>query len=322
MQLSDIWEYLTNYAHVHILLNHFPSIGTVFGVALFAYALWKKNQDLQILSFIVFMIMAVLAIPTVITGAAASIAITERPDLNPAMVQLHLDAAVVAVSFISLTGTFSWLALWQYRRFKAPSQWTVWAVLGLSIITLAFMVKTGDLGGEISHPEIRGAGAPEVSSPPEGQEGLGFALQSWVVSNSWVFPMCETLHFIGLSLLFGVALLINARLLGVLKGVPFSTIHRFLPLGVIGFGMTAISGWLMFNSNPIYAEVPAFFVKMFLVVVAGVSVLYVTIFDDTWALGEGADLAPRHKIFAVVTTLVLLGVMYLGRMLPYLGSGN
>jgi hypothetical protein len=61
---------------------------------------------------------------------------------------------------------------------------------------------------------------------------------------------------------------------------------------------------------------------MLLVVVAGVSVLYVTIFDDTWALGEGDDPAPRHKIFAAVTTLLWLGVMYLGRMLPYLGSGN
>jgi hypothetical protein len=195
--------------------------------------------------------------------------------------------------------------------------------VGLSIVTLAFMVKTGDLGGEISHPEIRAAGAPEVTAPPEGQEGLGFELQSWTINNPWVFPMCETLHFTGLSLLFGVVILINARLLGVLKNAPFSAIHRFLPLGIFGFGIATISGMIMFNSNiPVYSQVPAFFLKMLLVVVAGVSVLYVTIFDDTWALGEGDDPAPRHKIFAAVTTLLWLGVMYLGRMLPYLGSGN
>jgi hypothetical protein len=81
--------------------------------------------------------------------------------------------------------------------------------VGLSIVTLAFMVKTGDLGGEISHPEIRAAGAPEVTAPPEGQEGLGFVLQSWTINNPWVFPMCETLHFTGLSLLVGVVILIN-----------------------------------------------------------------------------------------------------------------
>jgi len=312
-----------NYAHIHILLNHFPSIGTFFGLALFVYALWKKNQDLQILSFIIFMVMAALAIPTVITGLAADVAISERPGVNPAMVELHRDAAVWAFGFLALTGTFAWLALWQYRRFKAPSQWTVWTVMGLSIITLALMMQTGTLGGEISHPEIRAEGVPEVTAPPEGEEGLARALETWGTNSYWVWPAYETLHFTGLTLLFGVMLLVNFRLLGMLRRVPFSAIHRFLPLGILGFGVTMISGVLMFNENfSAYVGVPAFFLKMFLVVVGGISVLYVTIFDDTWALGEGDGTALRHKIFAVTTTLLWLGVMYIGRMLPYLGAGS
>jgi uncharacterized membrane protein len=311
-----------NYAHLHIVLNHFPTIGTVFGLGAFAYSIWKKDREILNMSFVVFLVMAMVAIPTAITGGAADIAIQERPGVNLAMVELHRDAAIGAFCLLMLTGTFAWLALWQYRRYRAPSTWTVWTVGMLAVITLALMLRTGTLGGEISHPEIRVAGAPEVTAPPEGQEGVAQYLQSWLAL-SWGFPACETLHFTGLALLMGVTLLINFRLLGVLDELTFSSVHRFLPLGILGFGMTMISGMLMFNSDiGRYAELTAFVVKMLLTVVAGLSVLYVTTFDDTWTLGEGVRTELRHKVFAVSTTLLWLGIMWIGRMLPALGSGN
>lgn len=311
-----------NYSHVHIVLNHFPTIGTVFGLGAFAYSVWKKDQEIQNMSFVIFLAMAMVAIPTAITGGAADLAIQERPGVNLAMVELHRDAAVGAFCVLMLTGTFAWLALWQYRRFRAPATWTVWTVLGLAVITLGLMLRTGTLGGEISHTEIRAADAPEITAPPEGQGGVATVLQEWLAA-SWGFPMCETLHFTGLALLMGVTLLINFRLLGLLDELTFSSVHRFLPMGILGFGMTMISGMLMFNSDiPRYAELTAFFLKMVLTMIAGISVLYVTIFDDTWNLGEGVRTERRHKVFAVSTTLLWFGIMWIGRMLPSLGSGN
>jgi len=308
-----------NYSHIHIVLNHFPTIGTFFGLALLVYALWKRDQELQIVSFIIFMVMAILVIPTFITGAAADQAILERPGLNLEMIELHRSAAIVASAFLFLTGTFAWLGLWQHRRFRALPQWNIWIVMGLSVITMALMVDAGTYGGEISHPEIRAAGAPEPTAPPAGQEGLALWLEKWAVDVTWAWPFCETLHFTGMTLLFGVTFLVNFRLLGLLRGIPFSAIHRFLPLGILGFGVTMTTGLLMFNGNiPRYVVVPTFFLKMFFVVVGGISVLYVTIFDDTWVLGKGDDTALRHKIFAVSTTLCWLGALYFGRMIPFL----
>ena len=309
-----------NYSHMHIVLNHFPTIGTFFGLALLLYALWKKDQHLQVISFVVFMVMAILTIPTFITGAAANEAILDRPDFNSAMVDLHRSAAVQASVFLFLTGTLAWFGLWQHRRFQTLSRWNIWAVLGLSVITLALMMETGTHGGEISHPEIRAEGAPEIVAPPEGEGvGLAFRLQNWEMDTTWAWPVSETLHFTGMTLLMGVTLLINFRLLGMLRGLPFSTIHRLLPLGILGFGVTMITGLLMFNGNfPRYVAVPTFFLKMFFVVVGGISVLYVTIFDDTWTLGKGDGTALRHKVFAVSTTICWLGALYFGRMIPFL----
>ena len=225
-----------NYSHVHIVLNHFPTIGSFFGLALLFYALWKKDEELKLASFVVFMVMALLAIPTFITGAAANEAIASRPELDQAMVDAHRSAAIVASSFLWLTGTFAWLALWQYRRYKELSGWNVWVVAGLSIITLGLMMETGTHGGEISHPEIRVAG--EVAEAGEGS--LALALQNWAIDTTWAWPACETLHFTGLALLMGVTFLINFRLLGILNGVPFSAIHRLL-----SGSKTALSGAVM-----------------------------------------------------------------------------
>lgn len=308
-----------NYAHIHIVLNHFPTIGTVLGTALFAYAIWKRNEELKNISFVIFMVMALLAIPTFITGAAADRAIAGRDQLDTVAVDLHQSAAVTASVFLWLTGTFAWLALWQVRRYRTASTWTTGLTLVLSVITIATMMQAGSLGGEISHLEIRAEGAPNITTLPEGEVPLAISLQNWVINNSWVWPAGETLHFTGMTLLFGVAFLINFRLFGLIRNVPFTALHRLLPLGILGFGVTLVTGMLLFNANfPRYVNVPTFFLKIFFVVVAGVAVLYVTLFEDTWALDKGRPALVRHKVFAVTTTLLLLGAMYFGRMIPFL----
>ena len=91
--------------------------------------------------------------------------------------------------------------------------WNTAIILLLSVITFAAMAQAANIGGDIRHPEIREAG--EVPGPPLGRE-----IGSFVVGTKWVWPTCETLHFIGLSLFFGVAALVDLRMLGLMKSVP------------------------------------------------------------------------------------------------------
>ena len=43
-----------NFAHLHLLLNHFPIIGTIVGLGLFLLSLVGKNEDLRRSSLIIF----------------------------------------------------------------------------------------------------------------------------------------------------------------------------------------------------------------------------------------------------------------------------
>ena len=45
----------------------------------------------------------------------------------------------------------------------------------------------------------------------------GGTLNTWVLGSSWIWPTMETLHFVGLSLMFGALLVIDLRLAGFFR---------------------------------------------------------------------------------------------------------
>jgi uncharacterized membrane protein len=208
--------------HIHLLLNHFPTIGFIIGICLFAAALIARSDHLKQASLVIFVGIAMLTIPTYVTGNAAQARIIDNPGVSAVLMNMHEGAALYALILMEITGGFAWLGLWQYRRqYKLP-RWNVAVILVLSVITLATVAQAAALGGEILHPEIR------VTQEIETEQ---FArMIGRVISESpYIWVALEALHFIGLSLLIGVTLLINVRALGVMKQIPWGAIDRLLP---------------------------------------------------------------------------------------------
>jgi uncharacterized membrane protein len=152
-----------NLAHLHLLLNHFPTIGTIVGLGLFVFSLLGKNEDLKRASLGIFVLIAVVTVPAYLTGRAAQEAVLDSPDVTQALIENHQDQALLAFAFMQLTGLFSWFGLWQVRRISRVAGWNLAAVLLLSIVTLGLMASTANLGGEIRHPEIRSGQDTTVS---------------------------------------------------------------------------------------------------------------------------------------------------------------
>src|SRR5262245_55309841 len=67
-------------------------------------------------------------------------------------------------------------------------------------------------------------------------------LGDYVSSHTWVWPTCETLHFMGLTLLIGMVGIFDLRVLGFLTGLPLRAVHKLIPLGVAGFVVNLITG--------------------------------------------------------------------------------
>ena len=142
-----------------------------------------------------------------------------------------------------------------------------------------------------------------------------------MVNLKWGWPASETVHFIGLSLLFGVVLLVDLRMLGFMKGIPYSALHRLLPWGMLGFGVNVLTGMLFFIGAPpdFYVTNAIFFWKLALILVAGANALYFTVFEQPWILGA-ADTPPvAAKVAAASGIILWTGVIFCGQMLPFLG---
>ena len=63
-----------NLPHVHLLLNHFPIIGTIIALGLFLFSLIGKSDDLKRASLVIFAGIALLSIPTYMSGNGAAVA--------------------------------------------------------------------------------------------------------------------------------------------------------------------------------------------------------------------------------------------------------
>jgi hypothetical protein len=305
-------------AHLHLLLNHVPTVGTVIALALLIMALIRKNEGIKRLSLELFCVIGLVTVIAYVSGLGTQPQL-EDMGIDVAGIQRHHDAAFQGSTFMLLTGFISWLGLWKSRR-GSTAQWHVGVVLALGAVTIGLMARAANLGGEIRHPEILLEGAAAATSGP----GWWFTAGFWgnlVNEKIWIFPAMEALHFIALWVLFGVMIVVNARMLGLLRPASFPAVHRLLPWAALALTTNITTGMLFVLANPnMYLHSFPFGWKMALLVLAGATLLYQTVFEGAWEVAAGQDSPLRVKAVAVSSLTLWFGVMYFGRMLPFLGD--
>ena len=301
-----------NLAHLHLLLNHVPTVGLGIALGLFLASLLKKSEDLQQASFVGFFLLGMLAIPAFLTGSAAHFALQDQPAVSQPVIAAHRDAALLALIVMEITGFVAWIALWRFRR------WHRAAILVLGVVTFGLMASAANIGGHIRHPEIlvEGAIAPVQQWPRAAEAGAAL-----VLDNPWVWPICEVFHFVGLCLLFGVVLLVNLRLLGFVRGVAVADVTQLLPWGMTGLGINIVTGMLFFLAAPEqYTQNSAFVWKIGLMLIAGVALLYPTMWNQADESVREGRVPVIGRVIAAGSICLWIGVIFLGRFLPYLGS--
>jgi hypothetical protein len=147
----------------------------------------------------------------------------------------------------------------------------------------------------------------------------------FVASYDWVWPLCETLHFFGMSILLGTVGIVDLRILGVAKGIPIQTLEKFIPLGVIAFIVNAVTGFIFIAGNPVggpmeYLTNLSLGLKMLTVLIAGVNLLvfYVAGIEKSLAAVPADGDAPGSaKAIAVVSLASWIFVIIFGRFIMY-----
>ena len=309
---SPIWP------HVHMILNHAPTVGWSFALAFYVVALVANNDLMKQGSLILFVICAILGVPTYVTGTASMWALTQPPipEISKAVINAHRDMALWTLFGLAFTGLASWFELWRYRYFGRFSGLSLTLVMVFAVVTLGIMTETGHRGGLINHPEILVAAEPLPTDP---QAGISMEFESLMSQMIWFVPW-QIVHFFGYCLIFGTAFAIGLRVFGFWKSVPFAAVHRLLLLGCLGVLMNVFSGMLMMLADSYRYVVNnyTFAPKMALIPIGATAVLYFSVSNRLWNLKAGEDAPTAAKWVTVVVLLAWAGVIVCGRMLNYL----
>ena len=113
-----------NPAHVHLLLNHLPMIILLVGIGQFAWAVWRNNVTLQKASLWIFVVSALVTIPTYMTGDGAEHVVENMPGVTEALIHAHEEPALYSL---------------------------------IGVLALGLLGYTANQGGQIVHQEVRPA---------------------------------------------------------------------------------------------------------------------------------------------------------------------
>jgi uncharacterized membrane protein len=318
-----------NYADLHLLLNHFPIIGTVIGLSLLMISFVRGNRDLRRSGLIIFAASALLAIPAFLSGFGARIMLSGTPGVPSALLERHEAAAMLSLWFMEATGGLALVALWRSHRTSGRARWHVPIVALFALLTVGLMNRTGETGGDIRHPEVRSSPEAIVVEGTLGSVVHAFEptpekFSQAVVGSLWLWGSLMFLHFVGLVLIVGTVGVFDIRIMGFIKQLPLSPLHRFIPWAMAGLGVNVVTGLLAFIGSPDrYVTSSAFWLKMLSLLLLGLNAVafYLTgISERVERLQSGEDAPMNAKLIAGSALLLWLAVIVFGRYIAPLSD--
>jgi len=159
-----------NDAHLHLLLNHLPILGVLFGLLILTSGFFLKNKAVKQTALGMFVLSAILAIPAYLTGEPAEALVENLPGVTENLIESHEDLANIFLWVVGALGFFSLFTFYNdYKSNKiAPTLYALTFVAAIG--SMIFAQRVGASGGEIRHTEIRsGATANSAENPAAGE---------------------------------------------------------------------------------------------------------------------------------------------------------
>jgi uncharacterized membrane protein len=148
-------KYIMNDAHLHMVVNHFPIIGLIFGTGILVVGIVLKNKSVQNTALILLAIAAIFGFASMATGEGAEEIVEDFPNVGKKIIHEHEELAETFVLFLYVTGLLALISLVLNLKNNAKVKFVIYATLVVSIVTCVFAKSVGTSGGEIRHTEIR-----------------------------------------------------------------------------------------------------------------------------------------------------------------------
>lgn len=137
----------------------------------------------------------------------------------------------------------------------------------------------------------------------------------------WLFPLVETIHILGFTVLVGAVVMFDLRVLGVTKRLPVRGLaQHLLPWSLAALLLIVPTGLLMFISDAVVlADNPAFQVKMLLLALAMTNAVafHLGSFRSARLWNQYAAAPIGARIHALASIVIWIAVIACGRAIAY-----
>lgn len=137
-----------------------------------------------------------------------------------------------------------------------------------------------------------------------------------VRTSIWIYPFVNTIHVVGVALLFGAIVPVDLRLLGYCRSLSLAPLFALLlPCAWAGFSLALVSGGALFIAEATdYARHPLFLAKLAAIGLAGANVLWL----HARRTAAGTADEPRGAAAGALASIaVWVCVIALGRLIAY-----
>lgn len=153
-----------NDAHLHMIVNHFPIIGTIFGLGILISGMILKNNSVKNTAYVLFIVAAIFAAFSMGTGEGAEELVEGMPTVGKQIIHEHEEMAEKLALVLYVLGIISLGGLILSYLKNAKATMLSYVALVVAVVGVFFAQQTGTTGGEIRHTEIRPNAAPTLDS--------------------------------------------------------------------------------------------------------------------------------------------------------------
>ena len=141
-----------NQAHLHLIVNHVPIVGSLFAAVLLAAGVLKHDLTLTKAG-----LLAVLAacLPAQLTGEGAAAIAQNLPRVSRALINNHAEAAELGFWVLESAAALALFGLLLLKNNSPKARLLSLLTLVAAVLSFGLLARAGNLGGQIRHTEIR-----------------------------------------------------------------------------------------------------------------------------------------------------------------------
>ena len=147
------------------------------------------------------------------------------------------------------------------------------------------------------------------------------AYSEWIVAGLVGWPLMLSMHAVGLAIVVGIVLVLNLRMLGLFRPIPYVAISDLMTYAWIGIALNIFSGFSLFMAQATFYVTNLPFLTKISFVILGIANVYYTqkVLRREAAVWDTSDAVPQISVVLAGTSLIFWVLAVVGgRLIAYL----